>query len=71
MRNISNLEYLKLSRLNRLLYKLGSFFTGIPGAIWGLIKGIGLAVARFFAGIFAAAAASAPSPCVPTAASVL
>ena len=51
MRNISNLEYLKLSRLNRLLYKLGSFFTGIPGAIWGLIKGIGLAVARFFAGI--------------------
>ena len=51
MKRISDLEYLKLPRYKRLAYKVASFFASIPGAVWGLIKKIGLAIASLFTGI--------------------
>ena len=51
MKRISDLEYLKLPRYRRLAYKVASFFASIPGAVWGLIKKIGLAIASLFTGI--------------------
>ena len=47
MNRYSDLEYLKLSRSERLLYRVQSFFAGIPKAIWGLLCRIG----NFFASI--------------------
>ena len=44
MKKYSDLEYLRLSKLQRFFYKLASFFLAIPGWLWRLIKGIG----RFF-----------------------
>lgn len=44
MRKYSDVEYLKLSKSKRFLYRFLSFFAGIPGAVWGFIKKIGLAV---------------------------
>ena len=41
MKRYSDLEYLKLSWFNKILYKIASFFIGIPGAIWNAIKKIG------------------------------
>ena len=45
MKRLTDLEYLKLNRLQALLYKLKLFLIAIPIAIWNGIKGIG----RFFA----------------------
>ena len=42
MRHYSDLEYLKLSKGKKFGYRIASFFTGIPKAIWGFIKKIGL-----------------------------
>ena len=41
MRKYTDLEYLKLPKLRRFGYRVGSFFTGIPKAIWNFIKSIG------------------------------
>ena len=44
MKKYTDLEYLKLSKVKRFLYKLVSFFAAIPLKVWGVIKLIG----RFF-----------------------
>ena len=44
MRKLNDLEYLKMPKWKRILYRIASFFTGIPGAIWGFIKKIGLGI---------------------------
>ena len=41
MRKYSDVEYLKLSKFKRFLYRFLSFFAGIPGAIWNFLKKIG------------------------------
>ena len=41
MKKYSDLEYLKLSKFKRFLYRFLSFFAGIPGAIWNFLKKIG------------------------------
>ncbi len=53
MAQLSDLEFLRLSKGKKILYKLGRFFASIPKAIaglfvklWGLIKGCGLAIGR-------------------------
>ena len=42
MKKVSDLEYLKLSKWQRFWHRFASFFAAIPGAIWNLIKKIGL-----------------------------
>lgn len=44
MKKYSDLEYLKLNKLQRFFYKLAQFFIGIPFWFWGIIKAVG----RFF-----------------------
>lgn len=44
MKKLDSLEYLKLSKFKKILYKLASFFAGIPGWFLRIIKAIG----RFF-----------------------
>ena len=44
MKRLTDLEYLKLSKFNAFLYKLKLFLCAIPG--W--LKGIGLAIVKFF-----------------------
>ena len=44
MKKLNDLEYLKLSKLQVILYKLKLFFCAIPG--W--FKGVGLAILNFF-----------------------
>ena len=53
MKQYSDLEFLRLSKWQKFLYKLTAFFVGIPRAIanlflgiWGFIKNAGLAVGR-------------------------
>jgi arabinogalactan oligomer/maltooligosaccharide transport system permease protein len=53
MAQLSDLEYLKLSKGQKFGYKLGRFFTGIPRAIlnfflkiWGYLKKFGAAIGR-------------------------
>ena len=41
MKKIDELEYLKLSKWNKFVYRFLSFFAAIPGKLWGLVKGIG------------------------------
>ncbi len=52
MKKYSDLEFLKLNRWQKLLYKFTSFFTSIPQkllalvlGVWGVIKGCGLKIA--------------------------
>ena len=45
MKKLSSLEYLKLSKFKKFLYKLALFFAGIPGWFLKIFKAIG----RFFA----------------------
>ena len=40
MSKMTELEYLRLSKPQQLAHKVTNFFTGIPGAIAGLGKGI-------------------------------
>ena len=42
MRKYSDVEYLKLSKFKRFLYRFLSFFAGIPGAVGRFFKKIGL-----------------------------
>ncbi len=51
MKKISDLEYLKLSKGQKFLYKLGSFFAAIPGAILNFFKKIGQFFAKIGTGI--------------------
>ena len=51
MKKYSDLEYLKLSKAQKMLYGIQSFFCAIPGkflglfvSLWALIKGIGLKI---------------------------
>ena len=44
MKHYSDLEYLRLSKGQKIGYKIGSFFTGIPGAIGHFFKNIGGAI---------------------------
>ena len=53
MKQYTDLEYLKLSKGQRLLYRIASFFCAIPGKIgglfvglWNLIKTAGLAIGK-------------------------
>ena len=55
MKKINNLEYLKLNKFKRLLYKIASFFIAIPVAfknlgikIWHAIKKFGLTIKDIF-----------------------
>ncbi len=59
MRRYSDLEYLKLNKLQRFFYKIACFFVGIPGffkrlgiKIWQFIKKIGLGIANIFVDLF-------------------
>ena len=47
MKRLTDLEYLKLNKFKKLLYKLKCFFVGIPVWFLGIFKGIG----KFFAKI--------------------
>ena len=51
MKKYSDLEFLRLSKGQKFLYKFLSFFAGIPGAVGRFFLGIGKAVGGFFAGI--------------------
>ena len=51
MKKIDGLEYLKLSKWNKFVYRFLSFFAAIPGKLLNLCKGIGKAVVKFFTGI--------------------
>lgn len=51
MRKLSDLEYLKLPKFRKLLYRILHFFTSIPGAIWGFIKKIGTGIGKGFAAV--------------------
>lgn len=42
MKHYSDLEYLKLSKWQRFGYRFLSFFAGIPGALWNVLKAIGM-----------------------------
>jgi len=44
MEKLSDLQYLKLNKWKRFLYKLALFFTGIPK----FFKNIGIKIGRFF-----------------------
>lgn len=44
MTKYTDLEYLRLTRLEKFFYKFASFFIAIPSWFWGIIKAIG----RFF-----------------------
>ena len=44
MKTYSDLEYLRLSKFKKILYKIARFFTSIPRAVWNKI----LSVGRFF-----------------------
>ena len=41
MKKIDGLEYLKLSKWNKFVYRFLSFFASIPGKLWGMVKSIG------------------------------
>ena len=41
MKHYSDLEYLQLSKGKRFGYRVASFFTGIPKALWNFVKKIG------------------------------
>ena len=47
MTKYSDLEYLRLSKIRRLLYKIACFFVGIPGWFVNLFKKIGLFFKNF------------------------
>ena len=51
MKKYSDLEFLRLSKGQKFLYKFLSFFAGIPGAVGRFFLGIGKAAGGFFAGI--------------------
>ncbi|MBR5009202.1 MAG: sugar ABC transporter permease, partial [Clostridia bacterium] len=51
MKRYSDLEYLRLSKLQKFLYRLESFFCSIPVAVWHTIKKLGLAIWSFIKGI--------------------
>ena len=43
MKRLTDLEYLKLSKLSAIMYNIGMFFAAIPGWIWGgILKLFGL-----------------------------
>ncbi|MBQ1742130.1 MAG: hypothetical protein II045_03435, partial [Oscillospiraceae bacterium] len=50
MKTYNDLEYLRLSRGEKFLYRLSTFFLSIPTALKNFILGIG----RFFKNVFAA-----------------
>ena len=47
MKRYTDLEYLKLSKINRFFYKFLSFIIAIPTKVWGIIKLIGKYIALF------------------------
>ena len=47
MKKLTDLQYLRLGKWKKFLYKVGRFFASIPLAIWNFIKKIG----SFFAGL--------------------
>ena len=47
MEQLSTLDYLKLNKLNKILYKLKLFFCGIPGWFVGLFKGLWQKIKNF------------------------
>ena len=51
MRKYSDVEYLKLSKGKRFLYRFLSFFAGIPGALGRFFKKIGLGIKNVFLSI--------------------
>ena len=51
MSKMTELEYLKLSRSRQLAHRCASFFTGIPGALAGLGKGIAGGVGNALSGV--------------------
>ncbi len=59
MKRLTDLEYLKLGKFKKIIYKICCFFTSIPlfilaifKAIWKGIKSIGLAIANIFKNIY-------------------
>lgn len=47
MKRYTDLEYLKLSKINRFFYKFLSFLIAIPLKVWNIIKLIGKYIAKF------------------------
>ena len=51
MSQLSDLEYLKLSKGQKFGYRLGRFFTGIPKAIGHFFQKIGKGLGKGFAAV--------------------
>ena len=58
MKRMSDLEYLRLNKIQKFFYKLACFFMAIPTwfvnlgkKIWGLIKKVGIGIKNLFVGI--------------------
>ena len=51
MKKYSDLEFLRLSKWQKFVYKFLSFFAAIPKAILNFFVGIGKGIAKFFAAI--------------------
>ncbi len=48
---MTDLEYLKLSKPAKLIFRIHQFFKNLPGMAWNGLKGLGLAIARLFGGL--------------------
>lgn len=58
MKRLSDLEYLRLTKINKFLYKIVSFFIAIPiwflnlgKKLWNFIKKVGIGIKDFFVGL--------------------
>ena len=48
---MTDLEFLKLSKPQKLLHRLGAFFASIPGKLLNALKGLGTNIVKLFKGI--------------------
>ena len=47
---MTDLDFLKLSKPQKLLHQIGAFFASVPGRLLGMIKGLGKWIARLVIG---------------------
>ena len=48
MKKLNDLEFLKLSKINRFFYKFAYFFVSLPFKVWSFIKKIGKYIKKGF-----------------------
>ena len=51
MKKYSDLEYLRLSKGQKFLYKLTSFFAAIPRGLWNMVLALVRLIKNLFLGI--------------------